>query len=108
MDTLTQIDNAFHQSSLLNWLDNSIISNLIILIFVLYANKLAPSLPYGVLQWFDNYIVKFIAFFLFVYTFSDHNAKIALISSIVLLLIVLVIDNWNKIAYFALEHPYFV
>jgi len=97
MDTvntaLTQVNSTFHSSPVLNWLNNSIVSNLIVLIFVLYANKLAPTLPNSVSQWFDNYVVKFIAFFLFVYAMSNYNARIALVSSILLLLIVLAIDH---------------
>jgi len=93
--TLNQVNSTFHSSPVLNWLNNSIVSNLIILIFVLYANKLAPTLPDSISQWFHNYVVKIIAVFLFIYAISNNNFGVAwftLLSLVIIFLVLLMIE----------------
>ena len=75
-----------------HFLKNNYISGILIILLVVYSSMIAPMLPYQTLKFFDSWIVKLIALFLIVYL-SLHNATVALIASIAVLVSIFALNK---------------
>jgi hypothetical protein len=92
MSTFESFDNAVKNS--LSFLDNEYVSAALALFLILYASLAAPKLPESVARLFDNYIVKFIIFFLIVYI-AKKNATIAIIAAIGVMVSIMTLNTYK-------------
>ena len=77
------------------FLKNKFVTGFLAVILILYASLIAPTLPKSVLNVFGYWWVKLIAFFLIVYL-SIHNATIALVCAIAVLVSIYALNNYTS------------
>ena len=87
---MDKIDKTIKES--LSFLDNEYINAGLSLFLILYASMVAPKLPGFLVNLFDNYLFKFMMFFLIVYV-SRKDVTIAIISSVAVMVSLLALNR---------------
>lgn len=87
---MDQIDKTIKES--LSFLDNEYINAGLSLFLILYASMVAPKLPNFLVNLFDNYLFKFLMFFLIVYI-SRKDVTIAIICSVAVMVSLLALNR---------------
>lgn len=76
------------------FLKNKAVTGILVVILILYASIIAPSLPGNVLRVFGYWWFRLIAIFLIVYL-SIHNATIALLCAIALMISIYALNKYT-------------
>jgi len=87
---MDKIDKTIKES--LSFLDNEYINAGLSLFLILYASMVAPKLPGFLVNLFDNYLFKFLMFFLIVYV-SRKDVTIAIICSVAVMVSLLALNR---------------
>lgn len=75
-------------------LENEYVAGALTLFLIVYASKVAPSLPSYMSSMFNNSIFKIIMFFLIVYMYNK-KASVALVSALALMVAIMILDKMD-------------
>ena len=87
---LKTVDESVSKS--LSFLDNEYVNAGLSLFLILYAGMVAPKLPNFLVNLFDNYIFKLLAFFLIVYL-SKKDVTLAIIAAVAVMVSIMALNK---------------
>ena len=97
MNKLSEFSDSLNKyvSPKMSFLNNDYVSSILMILLIAYTSLAAPKLPRNVAKALDNPIIQLIFFFLIIYI-AKHNAGVAIIASIALLVTLMTINRFTK------------